>query len=83
MAEVHLYNGDRGRRGRIHSANVWIDYDADLDTTYDIALHELGHSLGLRHDGDRYSVMFWTIKPNQYIMSDDIDRIQRMAHWWQ
>jgi len=46
-----------------------------------IAVHELGHALGLRHSGDVNAVMyahFGLYKPNYSLSSDDIQGIQKL-----
>lgn len=82
LAELNMQAGDAGRRGRIHSVIVTIDDDVHRDDeAFQVALHEFGHALSLRHDAnDRLSIMWYsTGTGNQYVQPEDILRIQRMV----
>lgn len=57
-------------------ANIYLD-DAELaflGLTYTVLLHEFGHALGLKHNGDPQSIMYPFIdKQKYYLTLDDID----------
>lgn len=76
QAEINLRSGEAGRMGLIHSVNLWLDKDLGPQNLYGVAVHELGHCLGLMHDGDPTSIMFWTPLKGQYIFDEDIHRIR-------
>jgi predicted Zn-dependent protease len=43
-----------------------------------VALHEFGHSLGLRHSTDRSAVMFPTFTGRSTLNTDDIAAIRQL-----
>lgn len=78
QAEIHLYAGQDGQNGRIHSVNTWLDLDLEISRVCITTIHELGHALSLRHDGDPKSIMYYTTSFDQVLMKEDIDRVRNM-----
>jgi len=82
-------NPHPGIAGDMHfdDAETWSDTGAggtiDLLT---VAIHELGHALGLRHSNDSNAIMFPTYSgPNHTLGSDDIAGIREIytpRPWW-
>lgn len=60
-------------------ANIYID-DTELwysGLMYTVLLHEFGHALGLKHNGDPQSIMYPFIdKQKYYLTPDDIDGVR-------
>jgi len=74
LAEVHQHLGAPGERGEIHSTHVFflLDRYSDEDAVA-LAVHELGHCLGLAHDmRDEGSIMWLSARPEAYIQPEDI-----------
>lgn len=72
----HLYDK---RSGRILSAEVIFADEIDLTYLYVVALHELGHVIGLDHDRERYSVMYpVVVDRSTYFTSKDVDRLKEV-----
>lgn len=60
-------------------ANSTATYSGTATTLYQVALHEIGHALGLAHDTDPNSVMYATLGTgNRDLDSTDIDGIQAL-----
>ncbi len=78
QAQVHLYTGQSGRNGRIYSVSTWLDLDLEISRVCITTIHELGHALSLRHDGDPKSAMYYTTSFDQILMKEDIDRVRNM-----
>jgi hypothetical protein len=80
VAVVSLRTGHRELRGEIHSARITIGtHVSDWRESAAILVHELGHSLGLAHDGnDEMSLMYYsaTISPDQVLQQEDIEYVR-------
>lgn len=72
----HLYDK---RSGRILSAEVIFAYEIDPTYLDVVALHELGHVIGLDHDRERSSVMYPVVVDRSiYFTSKDVDRLKEV-----
>jgi len=57
---------------------------ADCISLYNLALHELGHALGLKHNDDPNSIMYRAISPGvkkKKMTLADIERIEQIYSW--
>ena len=74
IAEVHLMPGDLEDLGVIHSAHTYLSTEVmDDEEIVAVAVHELGHCLGLAHDiRDETSIMWLSAKPEATIQPEDI-----------
>jgi hypothetical protein len=78
--------GFQSAPGDVHfnSDLPWVDdpHDSAMDPGYDfytVALHELGHSLGLKHSADPNSVMYpWYSGGRRDLTEDDIRTIRKV-----
>jgi len=64
--------------GRIRSAVMWLDLDLEISHVRMTTIHELGHALALRHDGDPRSRMYRSTVFGQVFMREDIDHVRNM-----
>lgn len=69
--------------GSLIAAQVWFDSDAYQSTTvfFQIALHEIGHALGLSHSDDPEDTMYYLSNPlneTGALSADDIASIQSL-----
>ena len=90
-------NPSPGIAGDVHfdDAETWMDGDAGGIDLLSVAIHELGHALGLRHSTDPNAIMFPTYSgPRHELGEDDIAGIQSIygkpteestggLNWWQ
>ena len=83
-AEVALRPGRYELLGEMHSSRVVIGIHVDtVEASTVIAFHELGHSLGLAHDGnDRTSIMWYsaTLSSTQHLQAEDLAYVRSQVY---
>ena len=70
---AHAYYPGTSLQGQVHLDldETWSLYD-DSTSMYHVALHELGHAIGLAHSSQSSSIMYaWYTNPVKYDLSDD------------
>lgn len=76
---AHAFFPGSGRGGDVHFdiEEMWTLWDEDVGTSlFSVAIHELGHSLGIGHSSQKDSVMYAWYQSNKFeLQSDDINAI--------
>lgn len=69
---AHAYYPGTSLQGQVHLDldETWSLYD-DSTSMYHVALHELGHAIGLAHSSQSSSIMYAWYNPVKYDLSDD------------
>lgn len=63
--------------GEAINCRIWIDTDTTINETSVVLIHELGHCLGLTHDGWPGSIMYaHAVESGYVLMADDIEFVR-------
>lgn len=79
ITDINL--SERIDNGQILSCNIYLLEDSEeFPYIAEVLAHELGHCLGLRHDGDKESLMYPFINDGVEIQLDDANYIRKQMN---
>jgi predicted Zn-dependent protease len=65
-------------RNPVNTSEVYLYKNIDASKRYTIALHELGHLLGLPHSDQENDIMYYKIGNQKELTDNDIARIREL-----